>query len=437
MQKDGRLKDMTLSLNSNNLLTTLEVFSRIACLDGRGFGVVTPCEECSIEFNICIRRSLLENLIANQSKVEDQVGYNLTERWHMQEIVWDGTPTRIQLDWPGVVEVGASANFDVFDETYELSPFVIENAPVTDSGDGYCIVELDKEMINNPRYATIRDATDNSIYKQQKIDGYPRRNVDGNWLVALDHSPDCADLEVNVQHCRLMKVTIPIPDCDGEVKAVRPGTEDIIPFAEEKEPIIEGDNITYWFYNWSLVDEAFMEETVNLDNGGEFYKLMQEIQFACLSSGEAPTTVTTLDNCQCTDLLTTTNDLINVEILFSQSSVIRISYQENCNCSCMGQPVKLKIYYKTDPSYVIDEGSLYALQEGIVYLTAAELPLDSCGCKVEKGFIAEAQKQFAQARINPITGETIINIEFQQLNGQLVFRERMAKAYKHHTLVKL
>lgn len=427
---------MTLSLNSNNLLANLEVFSRIACLDGRGFGVITPCEECEIEFNTCIRRHLLENLISNQEKVEEQIGYNLTERWHVQEIVWDGTPTRIQLDWPGVVEVGVSANFESFDETYELSPYVIENAPVTDSGDGYCIVELDSNLIENPRYAVIRDATDDSIYKQQKIDGYPRRNGEGNWLVALDHSPDCATLEVNVQHCKLMKVTIPTPVCDGEIKAVRPGTLDVIPFAFGKDPEISGLNTTYWFNSWSLVDPAFMEEMVDLDHYGEFYKLLQEIEFACLTSEEAPTTVTTLDNCECTDLLTQTNDLINTEILFEQSSVIRISYQENCHCSCVGKPVKLKIYYKTDPSYVVEEGSLLALQEGIVYLTAAELPMDSCGCKVEKGFIAEAQKAFAEARINPITGETIFNIEFQQLNGQLVFRERIAKAYKHHKLIK-
>lgn len=428
---------MATSLTSNNLLTTLEAFSKIACLDGRLFGVETMCESCDLEFNECVRRRLLENLIANQGRVEREVGYNLTPRYHEQEIRWDGVPGRFQLDWPGVAEVNVSGVSVSVEIGVSVSPYVIIDAPVSDSGQGYCLVELDSTYIDNPGYAVIRDADTDAIYPQQEIPGYPRRTPEGNWLVALAKPalPPCTDLEVNVQHCKYVAIEIETPDCDGEIKLVRPGTDSVIPFA--KNPVVNGANTIYWVYVWSMVDEAFSDDVIDLVEQAQFYKLIDEVDVICESSGAAPTIVTRC-NCGCIEGLTTSTDLIDVDILFEDQGIIRISYSDEATClSRCGQPVKFKIYYRTDPDLVVGEDSLLALQEAITYLTAAELPVSSCGCAISTGFIAEAQKAYAEQRINPMTGQTVVNVKFNSLTGQLIFAEKLSKAYKFKRLTRL
>lgn len=421
---------MATPLTSNSLLTTLEAFSEIACADGRVFGVETMCENCNIEFNECLRRRLYENLVANQGRVERTVGYNLTPRYHMQEIRWDGVPGRFQLDWPGIVEVAVSGVSVVIEEAVEVSPFVILDAPVSDSEAGYCLVELDSTYIDNPGYAVIRDATTNDIYDQQEVAGYPRRTPEGNWLVALAKPalPPCDDIEVNIQHCKLMAVEIETPECDGVIAIVRPGTDEVIPFA--KDPTVNGDNTIYWVRPWSMVHGAFSDDVIDLAEQAQFYKLLDTVDFICESSGEAPTVVTQ-SNCHCIEGWQDTSDLIDVNVVFADRSIIQISYSSTATClSRCGQPLKFKIYYKTDPSLVVGQDSLLALQEAIAYLTAAELPVSSCGCEVKEGFIAEAQKAYAEYRINPFNGQVVTNIKFNSLTGQLVFAEKLSKAYK-------
>lgn len=426
---------MILSLNSNNLLTGMEEFSRIACLDGRGMGVITACEECSLNFNTCIRRRLLENLISNQEEVERILGYNLTPRYHEEEIVWDGTSNRIQLNWPGVVEMNVIEDFNIIDAMYDISPFVIEDAPITDSGSTYVIVELDGTLISNPRYAVIRNSLSNHTYQQQHIDNYPRKDGDGNWLVALEKTPPFGTFSVNVQHCNKMRLTIETPECDGDLVAVYPDTDDIIPFSDP--PVVDGDNTTYWFYSWSMVDPDFSDEIVDLESA-EFYKLITQVQFACITSTESLPVVTTIENCS--EGLAEHDDLIIVESIYGRSSTIRVrASTESCECKF---PLKMKVYYKTDPFAVdgVTEGSLLAVQEAIAWLTAAELPMLSCGCPLPEkggGFIAESQRVYGDARVNPFSGETIFNVRYRSLHGQLKFYEKMSKAFQSRKLVRV
>ena len=429
---------MDITLLSNSLLTTLESFSEIACLDGRVFGVETMCDSCNLDFNLCLRRRLLENLISNQGRVEREVGYTLTPRYHEQEIRWDGVPGRFQLEWPGISEINVVPFVETLVSGVSISPFVIEDAPVTDSGEGFCLVELDYRYIDNPNHAVIRDATTNAIYPHQEVPHYPRRNGDGNWLVPLGKPavPPCTDIEVNIQHCKLMIVERTTPTCDGDVKIVRPGTDKIIPFA--KPSVVDGSITRYFLRPWSLVDDAFEDETIDLAEGAEFYKLLTEVDFICESSEEALPIVTKV-NCGC-ELTGTTEDttLINVSILFAERGVIKIDYSEDATClRYCSQPLKFKVYYKTDPDLLVNADSLLSLQEAIAYLTAAELPASSCGCTINEGFIADAQKTYAEYRINPMNGQVVANIKFNSLQGQLVFAEKLSKAYKFKKVTRL
>lgn len=428
---------MDITSSSNQLLTTVEVFSEIACLDGRAFGVETACDTCSIEFNECLQTRLLQNLIANQSAVEKAVGYNLTPRYHVEEILWDGKAKRIQLRWPGVAAINVVEDVTVLGDSVSVSPFVILDAPITDSGEGYCVVELDSHFIDNPNNAIIRDADTNEVIPHQEINGYPRKNGDGNWLVALGKGavPPCTT-SVNVQHCKYMAVTRSTPTCEGTVFMVRDDEETIIPFARTET--VSGVDTTYWVRPWSMVDEAFQSDVIDLE-AGEFYKLIDSVKFICSTDEEALPIVTEYEGCSCGRLEAPTenDELIELDIISAKDSIVQIRFtQEWCNCRCKN-PIKIKVFYRTDPSLVVDDGSLLSLQEAIAYLTAAELPASSCGCEIKEGFIHDAQKAFADFRINPITGETIANVKFNSLTGQLIFAEKLSKAYKYKRSIRL
>lgn len=427
---------MAIPLSSNNLLTTPEAFSEIACLDGRLFGVETPCDSCTTEFNDCVRRRLVQNLVSNQGRVEREVGYNITSRYHAYEFKWDGKPMNVQLDWPGIEEINVIQATEVLEGVTEVSPYVLLDVEAEDSGEGFCTVELDKVYIENPAHAIIRDADSLEVYPQQDVNGYPHRNDDGNWIVALGKPAlptSCPT--VHVQNCKYIVAIRETPECDGDIYAVRKDTEIIIPFA--KEPTVDGGNTIYWFRPWSLVDEAFFDDVVDLE-AQDFYKLVQEIEFICITSEESLPIVTQADRCNCSDTLEEDSELINISILYASKGIVRITYTDrSCCLARCKSPIKIKVFYKTNPNLVVEEGSLLALQEAIAYLTAAELQTSSCGCKVETGFIADAQTTFADLRVNPITGETVANITFGSLKGQLIFAEKLSKAYRFKKSIKL
>jgi hypothetical protein len=366
--------------------------------------------------------------------VEQHVGYNLTPRYHEEEVFWDGTSSRIQLDWPGITDVNVVQLTTTVAEDVSISPFVIEDAPVTGIN-GYCIVTLDRRFIDNPDNAIIRNAETDEVIPHQEVSGYPRRNGDGDWLVALGrgiNSP-CDTPSVNVQHCKLMAVTMATPECEGDIYATYAGTDEHIPFA--KDPVVNGAETTYWFRPWSLTDPDFSDSTINLERG-EFYKLVNVVDFVCEANASAAPVITEVSRCDCTSNLVEDATAITAEILSSEHSIIRIRYSDTCGCRCK-TPIKLKIYYRTDTLNVVDEGSILALQEAIAYLTAAELPMSSCGCELPDGnFISNAQKAYAEYRINPITGATVANIKFNSLTGQLIFAERLSKAKKVRKLVQ-
>ncbi len=96
------------------------------------------------------------------------------------------------------------------------------------------------------------------------------------------------------------------------------------------------------------------------------------------------------------------------------------------------QTVTIKYYYKTDPAVLGFDKDLPNIATAIAYRAAAELPSGYCGCEIKTGFIAEAQKSFGDARVNPVTGETIWVVKFGHKTGHLMYEEKMASAPKFH-----
>ena len=264
------------------LLVTPERFAEIACMDGMAFGVNTNCNPCDEMLNACMRRHLREALEANQQKTELTLGYNLTKRYHSHEFAWDGK-SRVQLPWAGVKAVNVRPKITrVSESPVTINPYVAE-ASLSQDG-GVCVVSFSRALVDNPDLVTLRDKATGAKIEISTVAGYPRRNGN-NWQVAI--IGNCNDLgDIVVQHCKYIAVTIMTPTCNGDVYAVQTGTETIIPFA--KEPTVSGNDTTYWFYAWSLIDPAFEDDALIDLDAGQFYKLLPDLEFICVTDEYAP-----------------------------------------------------------------------------------------------------------------------------------------------------
>ncbi len=425
-----------------NLLLNIQEFSKLACLDGRVYGVVSRCDTCGLTLNDCVRSHLITALETNQALVERLLGYNLTEHYHEEIHNWDGH-SRIQTNWPGVEKVNVRQVISSIPGygPYPISPFVQENLVLSDSGNGYCVAEVSRTVVENPSHMIIRDSA-NDIYEMDQVDGYPRR--DGfNWLVALagrPEAPACA-ATLHAQSCKYMYVDVDEYDCgdDSTLTPVYPGTNTPIPQIKPSEAT-EGNNIRFWFSPWVLVDPAFYGEEVNLEVG-EFYKLLTEIEFKCVQEIAALPLVTAMDFNNCSDdfdeIVTLTTADTRHDLLAQEYGITQVQILNQTFCSNNSAPYKVKIFYKTNPVTFNIDKYLNGIKEAIAYLTAAELPMEVCGCEMRTGFIATAQRAYTQVRVNPVTGENVENLKHGNLYGQLVFAEKIKLVPRFQRSIRL
>jgi hypothetical protein len=428
----------------NDMAVSLEMFSDIACLDGQAYGVSKACEDCGITMNWCLRRHMVRALVAAQSAAERAVGYNLTPRYHQQVISWDGR-SRIRTTWPGVEVVSVQLEYtDLAGGPYAISPYIESEINISED-DGICIATADGTLVKNPNKVLVRNEN-HRLYPQFAAPGYPKKE-DGNWLIALDEmlTPCNCELDFSVQHCEYMILEIANPAgcAEGTVVPVYPDSNQVIPQALPSQDI-GGGMTRYWFNPWVLLDAAFAEEGADLLRA-EFYKLLQEIEFKCVSEVELPPSVVfQVPDCPATSWETSTEG-ITLHIVDSRLGIIHVEHEDlRCGmchavlntCGCK-YPLSLSIGYKTNPELVGVSAEISTLKEAIAYLAAAELPMENCDCKIDKGFIAKAQTPYTEIRINPMTGENIANLKHGNLYGQLVYDERVYKAPKITVPVKI
>lgn len=442
-----------LSLSQNDLLVTLQDFSEIACLDGRLFGVKTLTDACTLSLNACLRNQALESLIASNRRAESDLGYNLTPRYHVGIIELKGpgdkTSFRLNTDWPGIAAVNVKPEITVVKEGVEVSPYV-GKALITDGGNGYCIATVSKTIAENPAKITLRD-DDGKLFRTHPIDGYPKR-VGSDWLLALNPSdesvPCLTHNQLNVQHTQLVKVDIlsstACEDCHGDpdptaqILPVYPGTTDFIPMAKPVETV--GSFRRYWFYVWNLVDPAFADEEVDLSHG-EFWKLLPVIDFVCVREVAAEPEVYCQDASYIPDSCATPPVASKYAVTIGDAVRGSLDFKADADpcskCATNTFTLRVQYYYKTDPAVMGYSLDLPNIANAIAYRAAAELPSGMCGCEIKTGFIAEAQKAQADARINPVTGETIFVVKFGHTYGHYVYAEKIASAPKYDPLREL
>lgn len=446
---DSNLSQSAFDELVNGLLVDVHDFSEIACLEGKGYGVTTICNSCGITINDCARRKLVEALIAAQATTEELLGFDLTPHYHVEEFFWGGE-RRIQLQHPGIATVNISRSYTTVG-TYPISPYVIDDVPMIDSGNGFCIATLDGTVVKNPNEVWIRNVDTGERAATQQVNGYPKR-VAGNWQVAMSRTPAapaCNDGETyGAQHCKYMLVDIPnnLVCSGGTILPCYPNSNQLIPLAKPVEAV--GSDYRYWFHPWVLVDSAFADDDVSLVDG-EFYKLLEEITFKCVKDvTTAPVlTMQGLDDLGCQVEFEVSEGDVVLTIVDAKNSVLEV-YAEDVHCPLCGRwvmscgchqqyPFKLRVYYKTDPSVLGMYPYMGALKDGIANLVAASLPLSECNCPLDPedySFIAKAQKAYTDVRINPVTGTESWNLKFGNLHGQLVYAEKLSTVPKKQML---
>lgn len=410
---------------------TREKFGEISCLDGYEFGVNTACNSCDFKMNSCLRRNLSDALNTNEMLTSTQIGYDLVPTYHADELLWRGE-ARLQLSRHGVAEINVIEQQEkIEDSPFSISPFILLNIAVN-TVDADRIVVLDKNYVDNPGRIILRRLDNNGVIEQVYQNGYPRRNDDGDWLIAM--APTTINF-VNVQHCQYMVLDVDTPVCeDGTIFAAVPETGEYIPFVSRKAPYVHDTTTTYFFYAWSLVDPAFQEDDVIDLFAGEFYKLLTEVDLWCSTSIEKlPDVMRQRDWCE--DEFPIAEDE-NLVITQMDDNIIDI-HSKSGACGCENDPIRIKIYYRTDPT-LLDGINLNNLANGIVYLTAAQLNGAACNCAMpEFGFIAQAQKSYDSIHINAMTAEEVIVRKWGYRYGELVYGEALRKTKLKRNLVKL
>lgn len=425
----------------NNMRVNLDEFSRIACLDGKAYGVTTLCSDCSIEIDRCARIHLVKELVGAQATAEKRLHSDVTPKYHVYEKLWDGSQ-KITVK-PGVSAVNVRRNYGD-PTTVSISPYILEGVVAEDSGDGFCILKLDQTVVENPNKILVR-TTEDAYVKTQQINRYPKRHADGDWLVALDKpeipSNGCDGREYNIQHCEYMYADF-TPDCEEGESALPfyPNSNQFIPMAKPIQDL-GGGEFRYWFHPWVLLDSAFIDEGADLSKGyPDFSHLLQSIEFRCVSEIEAVPTIYWLDlDNNCIATFTADTD-VSVKVWDSEKGILLIDpayfrcsscgcTQTNCRCGFRAA-MKIKVYYRTDPHNIdLDEWSGF-ISEAIAHLAAAELPIAACNCNIgNEGFIWKAQQPYNKSK-HIVSGgsETIIvDPKVGQLYGQLVFREKLAR----------
>lgn len=419
---------------------------------GRMYGVITGEKNEQhwegVVANQCLRDSLWRTLHEVTDQAEQQIGFHLSRRAITTQLQWNG---ELRLyTYPGIEAVDVVPQWSdvVGYEQVPVSPFIAQNVTVTPGSPN--LVEIPEAVCSNPLEIFLRRDSDNGsygIYTGVK----PYRDGLGNWVVALDDNIPYNILDqVNVQDTRYTYVDIDPADCDGTLYPVYPGTNQIIPLAKPVE-VLQGGQLRYWFYIYTLVNTAFYNYEVNLIDA-EFYKLLEYISFKCYEEVPSPATLTVSCTCGCESCATSCEDAIyqlSTTIDKAQQGVLSFvivgKYVEGIldESKCFVEPVgcsstyTLRFSYITNPLYLpgVFRDVVPIVKRAIMHRSAAELPLVDCGCHLDDkerlGFIWKQQEMISSSTVRAFSGDITTHFKYGDLRGQLEYTDLMSKVPKY------
>jgi hypothetical protein len=437
----------------NSLSVSFDDFAHKSHYNGRMYGVFTGDmrfdnkEDNSYDdtvINECLREAIWRTLYSVQEETERHVGFNFSPRYHTNtDKFLFGEPQQDGI-WPGIEEADVVQAWSTLAglDAVTVNPFVVTGTTAANVG-GVWVVTVDASIVDNPHNVLIRRDDNGHVYPLLHSATYPRRNA-GNWEIAIDVDVigyTALDL-LNIQHVYYTFVDITTPVCAGETHPVYQNTNQIIPQAKAPEDI-GGGQTRYWLYIYTLVDPAFYNAPTDLLGApGEYYKLLEEIEFRCVTETESKAIITR--ECKCdyecdcdnatyraaTTIIDAKQGIVSfcIDAKLDDDGITWVATSSCCPITDDGTGYwKVTHTYKTAPEYLPKHAfsSVSNLLYAMLHKVAADLPTKDCGCEVKHGFIYENQQAYGSLKFNPITNETTQSFKYGDLHGQRIYAETL------------
>lgn len=393
--------------NYNELLLNIFGFAKETCLDNNVYGVETSCVICKELFNKCLFNQLEPLLMAAQRETEANLGYALKSRYVSETLLWNGSPTLLQLSLPNVTALNVQ-QLETYLFDLPISPFILESVATSNPGDG-CVVEVPRELADNPYKLLFWTSAGFPI----QIDEGRRITKDAtNWTIPLVLNPCGA--EIDIAHCDYFFIDVPTDECTGTIQPrINDKNLEVYRIDSEVSPNVD----RYWFYIWEVVDYSFFSADFSKY---EYYKLYDDVSFYCLTEIAVPPVVQFAEKDGCCSPITFDEDADALfELLENRDGVFFIHPTDYCINRCQRKNIfQVTVYYEVgDPT----DAEMAALRQMISYYVAAKLPLTSCKCAQESGFVYAAQQPYTET-VFFSTGGTKIKPRYGDFYGQLRYR---------------
>lgn len=452
-------------LRANTQAVTLDYFADFTCLGDRVFGLNSFCEEdCRFDINACTRQAIIRTSWRIQQELESRLGWTLTDRYHVVDLTWK-RGKRLTLPFGGVEAVNIRPRVTPLPGygPFPVDPFIVRNVPMQPAGAG-CEILMPRSVVDNPFKVQIRrDTTGQATEWFSSGGAYPRLDIIAGvptWVVGTPASygnPPLCDEVLNILHCEMTYVDVPpsppplADSINPRVLPVYPGTEQIIPVI--KIEALPGGNLRYWFRHRNLIDGAFEDELLELGHN-ELWKFIPEIDFMLFDEVVQMAEISSKERSLPSGVFSSYDEPCEVfiypaclTILEAETGVIEVEEVETYIDPVTGLPAvdpvtgqllyrrvspcvprtcqedeewKIRVWYKTDPQILSFpfRSAIENLRAAIVYRTAAELPLSSCGCEIKTGFISEQREELGMIVSSVVTGETRVQLRHGNRRGQ-------------------
>ena len=327
---------------------------------------------------------------------------------------------------------------------YEAMPVTYKTAdtPVVTESGNQAYAQLPVSEVPNPRNIFIRRSADNGAFNfPDEQPEWIANAGDPYWKTPLNTSSVSyqtgEDIYVHDRQYAYVDITPPTLVAGETLEPVYPGTNLIIPLARPIDILTSGD-YRYWFYVYTLVlpDMYYDNEIDLVDVSPEFWKLLPMIEFRKWSEVSSPMVVTVTQGDQVDTYSFDANDpdtsTINAELVSQELGIYHFSidpcFSFEKHCGYTPTSIKANIKYKVATSLldVKFRRQINRIVQAMSRRVGAELPMLSCECIMESGFIAEQRRETGTVHRNLWTNVEKFKIGHSNRIGNEAYHDIMA-----------
>jgi len=393
--------------------------------------------------NSCLRQSVLDLLVSVAGETENLVGYLMRDRYVTEEVpfIFD---KKLETTFGGVETMNVTRTWEsVAGLDAVIVNYKTVDDPTVEEDANKAYAHLPVSEVPNPRNIWIRKEVGDGAFATPAGEEpqWVANAGDPYWRVPLDTAPTkfvtgtvIYTHDRQYVYCDITPPTLAV----GETLApVYPGTNLMIPLARPVDVLPNNDH-RYWFYVYTMIlPDLYYDTEIDLENASpEFWKLFPTIEFKKWYETTAPMTVTVTIGDQVDsyefDPDSPTTASIKAVLISSENGVYHFSvdpcFTFEAHCGYTPTSVTATIRYKVSPSLL---GQQYKKQinrivQAMSYKVAAEMPMLSCECLIETGFLAEQRRETGTVHRNLFTNVEKFKIGYSNRIGNDAYHDIMS-----------